>query len=409
MTIRSNDQPDRTLAIVLAGGNGTRLDPLTRHICKPALPFGGGFRSIDFSLSNCANSGVSVVGVATQYKPAALLAHLAGVWNGAPGDGPMVIPWHAGERVPGGGYRGTADAVYRNLGRIDDFDPQLVLVLAGDHVYKMDYRPMLEEHRANQADITVGCVDVPIEDARHFGVLTVDGGGRIERFVEKPRSTAELPGRAGAAVLASMGIYVFSADFLTRALTADASAAGSRHDFGADILPKLIGTTRAFAHAFRGAGRSTGPYWRDIGTLPAYWRAHMDLLGPAPLLALDDSDWPIRGAFGAPRAVRAPLATARGGKLEDAIVGAGCTVAGQVLRSVVFDAAEIERGATVVDSVVLPGARIGAGSRLRGVIVDAGYNVPAGTVLEPADRADEPLVLSNPVAREEPARYAIGR
>jgi glucose-1-phosphate adenylyltransferase len=207
----TDDLADDTLAVVLAGGNGTRLDPLTRHICKPALPFGGGFRSIDFTLSNCANSGVRAVGVATQYKPAALLSHLAGAWNGAPGDGSIVVPWRAEEHAPATGYRGTADAVFRNLERIDAFDPRLVLVLAGDHVYKMDYRPMLEEHCARGADVTVGCVDVPVEDARHFGVLTVGDDGRIERFVEKPQSESQLPRTIGDAVPASMGIYVFSA------------------------------------------------------------------------------------------------------------------------------------------------------------------------------------------------------
>ena len=404
----SDSRPD-TLAVVLAGGNGTRLDPLTRHVCKPALPFGGGFRSIDFTLSNCANSGVGVIGVATQYKPAALLAHLAGAWNGAADDGsPLVLPWHADERAPGRRYHGTADAVYRNLKCIDELDPRLVLVLAGDHVYKMDYRPMLEEHRASEADVTVGCIKVPIEDARHFGVLTVDDRGRIEHFVEKPKSWADLPGTPSDTVLASMGIYVFSAGFLARTLKADARTPTSRHDFGAEILPKLVRNARAFAHAFRGCG-SAAPYWRDIGTLPAYWRSHMDLLGPAPVLTLDDVEWPIRGATRAPRMIAAPLTTARGGTIEDSIVGAGYRVAGQVLHSVLFDDCEIGRGAAVVDSVVLPGAHIGAGSKLRGVIVDSGFRVPEGAVLERAVTADEPFVLSNSAPYEEPARYAIGR
>jgi glucose-1-phosphate adenylyltransferase len=279
-----------------------------------------------------------------------------------------------------------------------------VLVLAGDHVYKMDYRPMLEEHCARGADVTVGCIDVPIADAHHFGILTVGDDGRIERFVEKPRSRAELPSGRRDAVLASMGIYAFSAEFLARVLTIDALTPGSRHDFGADILPRLIGNARAFAHAFRGADASTAPYWRDIGTLPAYWQAHMDLLGPTRLLALDDAAWPIGGVAAAPRSVSVPTATARNGTLEDSIVGGNCEVAGQVRHSVLFDGVEVARGAAVVDSVVLPGARVGAGSRLRGVIVDAGLRVPDGAVLERTSTSAEPLVLS---PHEDIARYAL--
>jgi glucose-1-phosphate adenylyltransferase len=352
------------------------------------------------------NSGVRTIGVATQYKPAALLAHLAGAWSGAPG-GPAVVPWPADERAPNRGYGGTADAVYRNLELIDDVDPSLVLILAGDHVYKMDYRPMLEEHCARGADVTVGCVDVAVEDARHFGILAVGDDGRIERFVEKPQSRAQLPRAAADVVLASMGIYVFSADFLTRALAIDAFTPGSRHDFGADIFPKLIRNTRAFAHAFRGPDGSTAAYWRDIGTLPAYWQAHMDLLGPAPLLALDDTFWPIGAVTAAPRTISSPVTTARGGTIEDSIVGAGCAVAGQVLHSVLFDGVEIGPGAAVVDSVVLPGARIGAGSRLRGVIVDTGCRVPQGAVFESAPPAAEPLVLSMCGAHEGTVHRAL--
>lgn len=371
-----------TLAVLLAGGNGTRLDPLTRHICKPALPFGAAFRSIDFTLSNCANSGLRAVGVATQYKPAALLAHLECAWSRASRRAPAVVPWRAEERAPATGYRGTADAVYRNLAQIESFGARLVLVLAGDHVYKMDYRPMLEEHLARGAEVTVGCIDVPVGEARHFGVLTTDADGRIERFVEKPQSRDELPAASGDTVLASMGIYVFDAAFLARVLAADAVMPGSRHDFGGDILPALIGRARVFAHAFRGAGASAPPYWRDIGTLGAYWQAHMDLLGPTPPLALDDESWPIGGAGTPPRAISSAVATARGGTVERSIVGAHCRVAGRVSHSVLFDCVEIAPGATVVDSVVLPGARIGAGSRLCGVIVDAWCRVPEGVVLE---------------------------
>jgi glucose-1-phosphate adenylyltransferase len=399
----ATDLADSTVAVVLAGGNGTRLDPLTRHVCKPALPFGGGFRSIDFTLSNCVNSGVRTIGVATQYKPAALLAHIEDAWNRTRRY--AVIPWRAEEHAPTTGYRGTADAVYRNLERLDELDPRLVLVLAGDHVYKMDYRPMLAEHCARGADVTVGCIRVPVEDARHFGVLTLANGGRIERFVEKPRSRAELPHADADGVLASMGIYVFSADFLERVLTIDAGTAESRHDFGADILPKLVGNARVFGHVFRSSDASPAPYWRDIGTLQAYWQAHMDLLGPTPSATVDDSAWPICSVANTPRVVRSMAVTPRGGSIENSIVGAGSSVAGRARRCVLSNGVEIGRGADVAECVVLPGARIGAGSRLRGVIVDAGCHVPAGAVLERASGAAEPPVFATAAGRA--AEYAL--
>lgn len=397
---------DDTIAVVLAGGKGTRLDPLTRHICKPALPFGGAFRSIDFTLSNCANSGVRKIGVATQYKPAVLLSHLTRAWSGAAETGPEVVAWRADELAPDTGYRGTADAVYRNLERIRSDGARLVLVLAGDHVYKMDYRPMLETHCARGADVTVGCLRVPVEDARHFGVLAVGDDGRIERFVEKPQTVAELPGPADDAVLASMGIYVFDADFLERVLVVDANAAESRHDFGGDILPSLIGRARVFAHAFGGADRAAAPYWRDIGTLRGYWQAHMDLLGARPALEIDDASWPIATAGPPPRKIASAIATARGGTIEQSLIGPGCGVAGRVRRSVLFEGSEIGRGAAVVDSVVLPGARVGAGSRLKGVIVDAGCRVPEGAVIEHDGSRADPIVLTADGPRE--ATYALG-
>jgi glucose-1-phosphate adenylyltransferase len=399
----ANALANDTVAVLLAGGNGTRLDPLTRHICKPALPFGGAFRSIDFTLSNCANSQIRAVGVATQYKPAALLAHIERAWNGVRGDGPLVVPWRAEDHAPFTGYRGTADAVYRNLGQIQASGARLVLVLAGDHVYKMDYRPMLEAHCARGAEVTVGCIDVLVAEARHFGVLTAGADSRIERFVEKPQSPAELPAVSGDTVLASMGIYVFDAEFLARVLAADAATPGSHHDFGGDILPRLVGRARVFAHAFREGGGSAPPYWRDIGTLAAYWQAHMDLLGPRPPLSLDDASWPIGGAGAPPRAITATVSTSRGGTVESSIVGAHCRVAGRVSNSVVFDGVEIAPGASVVESVVLPGARIGAGSRICGAIVDAWARVPEGSVLE-RDAAGPRVFAADTPAAE---RYAL--
>jgi glucose-1-phosphate adenylyltransferase len=402
-THAAKDLADDTVAVVLAGGKGTRLEPLTREICKPALPFGAGYRSIDFSLSNCVNSGIREIGVATQHKPEALLAHLEQVWSDVGAD-TRITPWHAETIAPGAGYRGTADAVYRNLSVIESSSRRLVLILAGDHVYRMDYRPMLAQHCARGAAVTIGCIEVPTEDAHHFGVLTVDERGRVGRFVEKPKTRAEVPGGDRGQVLASMGIYVFDADLLSRALRLDAVSASSRRDFGHDVLPRLIRDADAFAWTLRAQQCGQPAYWRDIGTIDAYWRAHMDLLGPSPRLRLDDPEWPIRTAG---RAAQAGVrrAAKHGGEQSDSLLAADSDVRGSVHRAVVFGGAEIRRGAEVVDSVVLPHAVIGAGCRLRGVVVDAGCLVPDGTVIDrsaggtvPVARLD-PAVLTGNVAR----------
>jgi glucose-1-phosphate adenylyltransferase len=391
---------DDTVAVVLAGGKGTRLEPLTRNVCKPALPFGAGYRSIDFSLSNCVNSGIRRVGVATQHKPEALLDHLESVWGDVYTDPRhFIAPWRAETRAPGAGYRGTADAVYRNLEIIEELDRRLVLVLAGDHVYRMDYRPMLEQHCERGAAVTIGCVEVPIEEARQFGVLTTDDLGRIDRFVEKPRTRADVPGGDRGHVFASMGIYVFDAEFLARALRLDALSATSNHDFGGDVLPRLIREADAFAWAFRAADGARPGYWRDIGTIDAYWRAHMELLGPSRRVSLHDPEWPLL-----PAAERARRRISGGAASDDSLIAGGCTVRGTVQRSVVFDGAEIRCGAEVVNAVILPGAVIGARCRLRGVIVESGCRVPAGTVVDrsgggtvPIEQL-KPMVLSGDVA-----------
>lgn len=394
MTLRETTVADRTVAVVLAGGKGTRLDPLTRSICKPALPFGGAYRCIDFSLSNCVNSGVRTIGVATQYEPDALLAHLWSHWNrAAVGNDAIIHAWRAEERAARFGYCGTADAVYRNLPSIRNPEQALVLVLAGDHIYKMDYRPMLEAHVARKAGVTIGCVEAPLEDARHFGVLAVRGDGRIERFVEKPRSLAKAPKASENSVLASMGIYVFDAAFLAHILHLDAVCADSSHDFGVDVLPGLIDGGSAYSHAFR-AGAGSAAYWRDIGTVEAYWRAHMELLGPSPSFDLDDPHWPLGRVAAVPRNVKRRTSTATGGVIENSIVTGEPHIDGQVTRSVLSDGVEVGRGAKVVEAVVLPGAVIGAGSRLQGVIVDAGYRVPDGTVIERFAGSGGPPVLS---------------
>lgn len=401
---RAPDFAAETLGVVLAGGNGTRLAPLTRDICKPALPFGG-VRCIDFTLSNCANSGVRTVGVATQYKPAALHEYLATNWGGATAAGQSlsVDVWRADQRAPRLGYRGTADAVYRNLAPIEESGCRFVLILAGDHVYQMDYRPMLEAHYARGADVTVGSIEVPAAKAHHFGILATDAHGRVRRFVEKPRGRAEL-GESGATVMASMGIYVFSVDFLARVLTIDAFTPRSTHDFGGDILPALVDVARVHAYPLPGSP-GAAPYWRDVGTLEAYWSAHMELLGPTPRFSLHDPRWPIARAS-VPSLIGPRMRTAAGGSIENSLVAEPNAVAGRVNRCTLFADVDVQPGASLIECVVLPGASIGPGCRLRGAIIDAGHRVPAGTIVECEARALPPVVLSQHCARPELAAPA---
>lgn len=386
---------DDTLAVVLAGGQGARLGALTRHVCKPALPFAATCRNIDFSLSNCVNSGIRRIGVATQYKPETLVRHLALVWNDvARRRGEFLAAWPAETRAPAMGYRGTADAVFRNLDLIEDQASGLVLVLAGDHVYQMDYRPMLDFHRARRAAVTIGCIEVPATEADQFGVLSADARGRVERFVEKPRVRDGV--RAGDRVLASMGIYVFDTDFLAGVLRDDAAAADSRHDFGGDIIPGLVG--REAVHAFRFTGGADGrdAYWRDVGTPGAYWRAHLELLEARPALRLDDPSWPLRSLADRSGHAAARL-TARPGDAERSLIAAACDVAGTIHGSVLFPGARIGAGSLVEQSVVLPGAVVGRNCRLSGTIVDSNCRVPDGTIIDASWRRSPEGVLREPI------------
>jgi glucose-1-phosphate adenylyltransferase len=387
-----------TVAVILAGGEGTRLGPLTRHVCKPALPFGAAYRNIDFSLSNCVNSDIRRIGVATQHKAELLLQHLDGVWSKvARRSGEFINAWPADTRSPVEGYRGTADAVFRNLDLIEREHHRLVLVLAGDHVYKMDYRPMLEFHRLRQADVTVGCIDVPVEEASQFGVVSIGRGGRIDRFVEKPKSRDELPG--GDRVSASMGIYVFDAPFLARVLRRDALSDRSQYDFGGDILPSLLRDSAVYAYPFLADGGNEAAYWRDVGTPAAYWRAHLDLLDDSPRLSLDDAGWPLPSAAAKPRLT---LRHARSGAERSpskSLVADGCEIAGVVNQSVLFSGVRVSRGSAVARSVVLPGAVIGRNCRLSGTIIDSECRIPDGTVIDSSWRTDkagrhEPVIVT---------------
>ena len=395
--METNELAKDSVAVVLAGGKGARLRALTRTVCKPALPFGAAYRNIDFSLSNCVNSGIRRIGVATQHKPELLLKHIDGVWHRAgSGSGEFVAAWPAEQRAPTQGYRGTADAVFRNLEAIERLNCRFVLVLGGDHVYKMDYRPMLECHRQQQADVTVGCVQVEVDEAKQFGILSVDGCGRIQRFVEKPKTVAELPD--GDRVLASMGIYVFDAHFLADVLRRDAFSSQSQHDFGGDILPNLVRDARVFAYPFRERGGQPG-YWRDVGTPAAYWRAHLELLDSSPSLRLDDALWPL------PAVGKAPTLTARHARSNSegdggvSLVADDCVIGGTVSRSVLFSGVRIYEGTSVESSVILPGAVVGRDCRLHGTIIDSDCRIPDGTVIEATRHGDalaslEPIVVT---------------
>lgn len=360
----------------MAGGHGTRLGELTRWHAKPALPFGGQYRNIDFPLSNCINSDIRRVGILTQYMAHSLIRHVQRGWTFlAPELGELIEVWPAQQRRGRGWYAGTADAVYQNIDLIEQHAPEHVLVLAGDHVYKMDYAAMLDTHVAAAANVTVGCVEVPVEEAGSFGVMGVDPASRVVRFDEKPGDPVPMPSDPSVA-LASMGIYVFERAFLVECLEADAADPESGHDFGHDVLPAVIGDARVVAHAFRDR-HGRGAYWRDIGTVDSYWRAHMELLAESPALDFHDESWPLRThqpSCAPPRFVGA-------GTARSSIVSNGCHVAGSVERSVLSTRCRVETGASVAQSVVLPGARIGRDCRIRRAIVDSGCVIPDGTVI----------------------------
>ncbi len=373
-----------SLALVLAGGRGTRLEPLTRWRPKPAVPFGGKFRIIDFTLSNCVNSGIRRIGICTQYKAQSLIRHVQRGWSFLDGrfdEFVELLP--AQQRIEASWYRGTADAVYQNLDILRRHAPEHVLVLAGDHVYKMDYRPMLHDHVAAGAAMTIACVDVPCAQARAFGVVAVDASRRIVGFAEKPADPAPIPGRPDRA-LASMGVYVLDAAVLYDELLRDADEAGSSHDFGHDLIPHLIASgARVVAHDFAEScvnmpeGR---PYWRDIGTVDAYWEANIALTDVVPELNLYDQDWPIwTYQEQLPPAKFVFNDEGRRGIAVDSLVGSGCIVSGSVVeRSVLFSNVRVQDYAAVKECVILPNVEIGSGAVLRRAVIDKHCKVPAG-------------------------------
>ncbi len=372
-----------TLALVMAGGRGSRLMQMTTHTAKPAVPFGGKFRIIDFTLSNCINSGIRRIGVLTQYKSHSLIRHLQLGWGflrGQFGEFIELLPAEQRTEIPSW-YIGTADAVYQNLDFILTHQPAHILILAGDHIYKMDYGPMIAQHVARGALATVGCLEVPIAEAREFGVMSIDTEMRINGFDEKPDAPKCIPGKPGHA-LASMGIYVFDARFLLDLLKRDAGVSESSHDFGRDVIPRAIREDRVFAYPFRDLYDSGKQgYWRDVGTVDAYWQANLELTDVLPELNIYDELWPIwTYAAQVPPAKFILDRPGERGMAVDSLVSGGCIIAGATVRhSVLFVDCRVETGSSIEHSLLLPGVKIGRNCRIRKTIVDEGCTIPDGT------------------------------
>lgn len=394
-TIDSHQAVRQTVALVLAGGRGSRLQALTENCAKPAVPFGGKFRVIDFVLSNCLNSGLHRVGVLTQYKSHSLMRHVQHGWSFLRNElNEFIDLLPAQQRVDETSwYRGTADAVFQNLDILRSHRAQYILILAGDHVYKMDYARLIEDHVAQGAPCTVACIEVPLAEATAFGVMAVDCAHRITRFDEKPAHPQAMPGQPDRA-LASMGVYVVNAEYLFAALEADVKNPSSSHDFGKDLIPAMVARGDAMAHSFDGSCIKSSPdapaYWRDVGTIDAYWAANIDLTAIIPELDLYDQAWPIWTYQPTlPSAKFVFDDEGRRGMAVDSLVAGGCIVSGAaVRRSVLFTGVRVHSYSKLEEAVILPGADIGRRCRLRKVVVDEGCRVPPGTTIGD-DAADD--------------------
>lgn len=391
---RNFDLPRRAVALVLAGGRGSRLKNLTDSRAKPAVYFGGKFRIVDFALSNCLNSGIRRIGVITQYKSHSLLRHLQRGWAFLKSEmNEFVDLLPAQQRVDEESwYRGTADAVYQNQDIIAAYRADYVVVLAGDHVYKMNYALMLADHVAMGRECTVGCLEVPRSEATAFGVMAIDERRRITDFVEKPPEPPTIPGKPERS-LASMGIYVFNARYLFRELERDMADKGSSHDFGKDIIPKMVRAGVAAAHPFElscvGAKPGQAPYWRDVGTIDAYWDANIDLTATDPLLNLYDTNWPIwTYQPQLPPAKFVHNQDDRRGVAIESMVSGGCIVSGAVFRSVLFSQVRVHSYAGVNWSVLLPGVQVGRHARIHRAVIDRDCIVPDGMVIGEDPQAD---------------------
>ena len=375
-----------TVAIILAGGRGSRLKSLTDWRAKPAVQFGGKFRIIDFPLSNCVNSGIRRINVATQYKAQSLIQHIQRGWGflrGEFNEYVNIIP--AQQRISEEWYKGTADAVYQNIDLLREGGAEYILILAGDHIYKMDYGKMLATHVRNNADMTVACINVPLEDAKGFGVLAVDDTDRVVEFAEKPANPKAMPDDPSKA-FASMGIYVFNAKFLYEQLIRDAGDSKSSHDFGGDIIPYIINKYKVQAHRFTDScvgAKNSNYYWRDVGTIDAYWEANMELTKVIPELNLYDRDWPIW----TDQVIAAPAKfvhdeDGRRGHAISSLISQDCIVSGATARrSLLFTGVKMGSFSSVREGVILPHCNIGRGARLNRVIVDSGVRIPENLVV----------------------------
>ncbi len=366
------------LTFILAGGKGERLDPLTRDRAKPAVPFGGIYRIADFTLSNCVNSGLRRIFVLTQYKSFSLQRHILEGWNiysNQLGEFIDVVP--AQQRISSDWYRGTADAIYQNLNMVGDYDPKLVLILAGDHVYKMDYRKLIEYHLDKGADMTVACITMPKNDSIHFGVVEVNKQNMVVGFQEKPEKPKTIPGNPEA-IFGSMGIYLFNADVLKKELGMDAGKADSDHDFGKNIIPQMVARKlKVFAYDF--AKESETPYWRDIGTRDSYYQANMDLCGANPKFNLYDKSWPLRTHHHHYPPLRVYTTGKTPGTIIDSLVAGGCVLeSGQIQHSVVSNNVVIKDGVLIKNSVIMDSVTIGKGAQIQGAIIDKDVDIPAG-------------------------------
>ena len=384
----------QAMAFVLAGGRGSRLKELTDRRAKPAVYFGGKTRIIDFALSNALNSGIRKMAIATQYKAHSLIRHIQRGWSFLDGRFDEFIQLLPAQQQidENQWYQGTADAVFQNLHFLRHYKPAHILVVAGDHIYKMDYGRMLAEHARQRADMTVACIDVPLAEAREFGVMGINEEGRVVEFVEKPQNPPPMPGNTGRA-LASMGIYIFNTTFLFEQLERDALTHGSSRDFGKDIIPYIVPRYRVFAHRFADSCVGSdhhAPYWRDVGTIDAYWEANMEMTKVTPELNLYDRDWPIwTYQEQLPPAKFVFDDDGRRGTAIDSLVAGGCIISGAtVKRSLLFSSVYVHSWATVEDSVILPGADIGRHAVLKRCVVDKQCRIPEGMQIGVDPRAD---------------------
>ena len=373
---------DTTLAIILAGGAGSRLHPLTDDRAKPAVPFGGKYRIIDFTLANCLHSGIRRVLVLTQYKSHSLQKHLRDGWSiFNPELGEYITPVPPQMRVDGEWYKGTANAIYQNLYMIERSEADWVLILSGDHIYRMDYAEMVKAHIQCQADVTIASMEVELDEARSFGVMSVDGDSRIMTFEEKPEQPEPLADNAERA-LVSMGVYVFSKQMLLDELRRDHDESDSSHDFGGDILPSLVASGNAFAYRFGGQRGRVSPdrYWRDVGTIDDYYEANMSLLHPVPPLDLYQQDWTIRTYQGqTPPARTVPGESGNEGVFVNSIISGGAVIAGGgVNHSILFSGVRVEDEAIVEDAILFNDVVVGQGAQVKHCVVDKGVAIPAG-------------------------------